>query len=52
VVSQPIWELPFAATDECVTVEQTEPWTVRFSLTLDGETLELGVDDDLSTTRL
>jgi Zn ribbon nucleic-acid-binding protein len=52
VVSQPIWELPFAATDECVTVEQTEPWTVRFSLTLDGETLELRVDDDLSTTRL
>lgn len=49
VLSKPIWELPFAATDECVTVEQTEPWTVRFSLTLDGETLERRVEEDLTT---
>lgn len=50
VVSTPIWELPFAATDEAVTVADTDPWTVRFALDLDGDTLELRVDEGLSTT--
>lgn len=47
-VTKPIWNLEFAATDRCVTVRSTDPWDVVFRLTLDGDTLELVVDGDLT----
>lgn len=47
VNATPIWELEFASTDRHVDVRSRDPWEVALSLTLDGETLELVVDDDL-----
>lgn len=44
----PMWELEFAATDRHVPIRSTDPWEVALELTLDNETLELVVDDDLN----
>lgn len=46
--TMPIWRLEFAITDRNVTVRSTDPWEVAFRLTLDGDTLELVVDDELN----
>ena len=48
VTDVPIWELAFASTDRTVSVRSRDPWEVALSLSLDGETLELVVDDTLS----
>lgn len=47
VMSQPIWELAFAVTDEHVDVRSTDPWRVVLSIEQEGDELELVVDDDL-----
>lgn len=52
VTAGPLWGFEFAATDTCVTVEQTEPWAVSFVLVLDDETLEIRLDETLSATTL
>jgi hypothetical protein len=51
VTSRPLWTLEFVVTDRPVTVRSTDPWEVRFRLTVDGDTLELAVDEDLTVRR-
>lgn len=46
ITTEPLWHLPFAVTDRCVTVDSTDPWIVDFRLSLDGETLALTITDD------
>ncbi|WP_232702514.1 DUF7351 domain-containing protein [Halobacterium wangiae] len=48
VRSTPIWDLAFAATDQSVTVRSRDPWELALEVRLDGDTLELVVDDELS----
>jgi hypothetical protein len=48
VANTPIWDLEFAATDRHVTVRSEAPWKVSLSVPLDGETLELTVDESLT----
>lgn len=48
ILSTPYWELEFAATDEYTTVRSTDPWEIALEVTLDDETLELVVDEDLN----
>jgi Zn ribbon nucleic-acid-binding protein len=48
VLDGPLWELPFVATDECVTVVDTDPWEVTFALTLEGDSLRISLDESLS----
>lgn len=48
VLSTPLWELEFAATDRGVTVRSTEPWEASLTVTYHDETLELVVDDSLT----
>lgn len=50
ITDEPIWELPFIATDVAVSVEGTEPWDVAFALTLDGDELVLGIDEAFDVT--
>lgn len=45
VTTTPRWELEFAATDRDVTVRSTDPWELALELSLEGDTLELVVDD-------
>ncbi len=47
VTSGPIWNFEFAATDTCVTMGQTDPWTSIFTY-LDADTIQ--IDDSLVTT--
>jgi hypothetical protein len=47
VLSTPLWEMEFAATDRSVTVRDRDPWAVALEVSMDGDTLELVVDDDL-----
>jgi hypothetical protein len=48
VLETPIWELEFAMTGDCVTVVSTDPWRIAFRHTIDGNSLELVVDADLT----
>lgn len=48
VTSVPHWELEFVATDRTVTVHSRDPWEVSLSVELEGDRLELVVDDDLT----
>ncbi|WP_435174806.1 winged helix-turn-helix domain-containing protein [Halorussus sp. AFM4] len=48
VTETPRWELEFAMTDRDVTVRSTDPWEVALQIELDGDALELVVDDDLN----
>lgn len=48
VLSTPLWELEFAATDRSVTVRSTDPWEVALRVSLEGDTLELVVDGELT----
>lgn len=48
VTHTPIWELEFATTDRYTTVRSTDPWEVALELTVDGDTLELVVDEELT----
>lgn len=48
VLSTPLWELEFAATDRYVTVRSTDPWEVALRVSLAGDALELVVDEDLT----
>ena len=45
----PIWELPWLR-DEETTVLSREPWQVRSVVELDGDRLELAVEEDLSVS--
>lgn len=47
VLNTPIWGLAFAATDRTVTVESRDPWQVSVAVTLDGDTLEIVLDETL-----
>lgn len=47
VLSMQVWELAFAVTDECITVESTDPWRVIQRIERNGDELELVVNDDL-----
>ena len=47
VLSTPIWELEFAATDRFVTVRSRDPWEFALEVRLDGDSLELVVDEEL-----
>jgi hypothetical protein len=48
ILETPIWELEFAMTDDRVTVVSTDPWRIAFRHTIDGDSLELVVDEDLA----
>ncbi|WP_336036699.1 winged helix-turn-helix domain-containing protein [Halobacterium yunchengense] len=48
VTSTPIWELAFAATDHATTVLSRDPWRVAVEVALEGDALELVVDESLS----
>jgi hypothetical protein len=48
IANTPIWDLEFAATDRHVTVHSTDPWEVSLTVSLDGDTLELAVDESLT----
>lgn len=48
VTTTPVWELDFAATDRYVCIYSTDPWDIALELTLDGDMLELVVDDNLA----
>jgi hypothetical protein len=48
VTEKPLWELEFAMTDRSVTVRSQDPWEVAVDVTLDGDTLELVVDEQLT----
>ena len=43
----PVWELEFAATDRHLEVRSRDPWEFVLDVTLEGETLELVIDDEL-----
>lgn len=45
VTATPLWELPFVATDESLSVRSRDPWEVAVALSLAGETLEVVVDE-------
>ncbi|MFC7226195.1 helix-turn-helix domain-containing protein [Salinirubellus salinus] len=47
VTSVPHWELEFVATDRTVTVHSRDPWEVSLAVALEGDRLELVVDDSL-----
>lgn len=47
VTSVPVWELEFATTDRYLELVSSDPWRVVFTLTIDGDELELVVDDSL-----
>lgn len=48
ITREPHWELGFTVTDDAVTVLDTDPWAVTLSITRDGETLAITVDDEAS----
>lgn len=48
VLSTPLWELEFAATDRTVTVRSTDPMEIALEISYGGDTLELVVAEDLS----
>ncbi|WP_247731556.1 DUF7351 domain-containing protein [Halovivax limisalsi] len=48
VLTTPLWELEFAATDRTVTVESRDPWRLSLVVALDDERLKLVVDGDLT----
>lgn len=48
VLSTPLWELEFAATDRNVSVVSREPWTFVLEIPMEDETLELVVDETIS----
>jgi hypothetical protein len=48
VTETPLWELEFAMTDRSVTVHSRDPWEVAVDVTVDGDTLELVVDEQLT----
>lgn len=48
VLEGPIWELSFVATDEAVTVRETDPWRVAFDLELSGDRFRVVLDETLS----
>ncbi|AGB15722.1 hypothetical protein Halru_1105 [Halovivax ruber XH-70] len=48
LLTTPLWELEFAATDRTVTVESRDPWRISLVVSLEGERLELIVDGDLT----
>jgi hypothetical protein len=43
----PFWEFAFCVSDEAVTVADTDPWKAHLTVSADGETLVVTVDDDL-----
>lgn len=50
----PHWELEWIMTDDALTVRSEEPWEFTLRVTLDGETLEVRIDEELNvveTTR-
>ena len=50
----PLWEFEFATKDTGLVVRSRDPWEVALTVTFDGESLELVVDEDLEvveTTR-
>lgn len=48
VLSTPLWELEFAATDRSVTVRSTDPWEAALEIAYGDDRLELVVDGDLA----
>jgi hypothetical protein len=48
VTEGPIWEREFAATDDCVSIEARNPWSVAFELERDGDELEVQLDETLA----
>lgn len=48
VTSVPHWELPWAMTDEHLTVRSTDPWEVALEIEHEGDHLELVVEEDRS----
>lgn len=47
VTTTPIWELEFAATDRCTTVQSDDPWEVAITITRDGNQMTTVVGEQL-----
>lgn len=50
VTSGPIWDFEFAATGKHASVEQTDPWEIKFTLPLSEDTLRIRLNETLSAT--
>lgn len=48
VEATPHWEFEFAMTDRSLTVRSRDPWEVALTVTVDGDTMELVVDDRMN----
>jgi hypothetical protein len=48
VTSELVWSLPWAMTDDSVTVQSRDPWRVAVDVPAGGDTLRIVVDGDLS----
>lgn len=46
--TMPYWRLNWCVSDECTTIESTDPWRVKVSITENDETLTLTIDGNLS----
>jgi len=46
VTAVPHWELPFAMTDEAVTIDETDPWRLTFRVSRDGDEFERPVSEE------
>ena len=47
VTAIPVWELEFATTDRYLEVRSRDPWRIVFNLSIEGDELELVVDESL-----
>lgn len=52
VTRRHVWTLPFAASDERTTITATDPWRATVSVSRNGDTLRLRVDDDPSVVEV
>lgn len=44
----PYWRLRWCVSDDCTTVESTNPWRIEVSITENGDTLTVSLDEGLS----
>lgn len=49
LTATPCWEIDFCVTDEFTSVVAEDPWRVRFEYPIEGETLQVTLDDRLET---
>jgi hypothetical protein len=48
----PYWRLDWCVSDDHTTVRATDPWTLSVSITYDGDTLSVTLDEDLAVVEI